>query len=260
MSHRRQFQTIAALTCAFALSSALAGRPALSASSQPTRVSTAPGKNGAIAFKRYVGSGHSTGAIFTIDASGKGERQITRPESGVVDDQPDWSPDGSLLVFHRSVPNRPFALYTVKPDGSDLTRLSPECSTPGDNVETGCEDGAWGSFLPDGKRVVYTRATGRVRHFPNWDQIQHSDIVVRDVNGANPRVLIRSRPFAGDYESPVFSPDGSRFVYVRSNSPLSKPPTRMLSSSPLPTGAVSAGSRRGRSTPATTPTGLRTEG
>jgi TolB protein len=185
---------------------------------------TAPGKNGRIAFKRYVYGGHSTAAIFTIDVSGKGERQVTKPESGVVDDQPDWSPDGSLLVFHRSVPNRPFALYTIKPDGSDLTRLSPPCSTPGENVETRCEDGAWGRFLPDGKRVVYTRATGKVRHFPNWDQIQHSDIVVRDVNGANPRVLIRSRPYAGDYESPVFSPDGSRFVYVRSNSPLAVPP------------------------------------
>jgi TolB protein len=185
---------------------------------------TAPGKNGEIAFKRYLDSGRSTGAIFTVDPNGKGERQITRPNAGVVDDQPDWSRDGSLLVFHRSVPNSPFAIYTVKPDGSDLTRLSPPCSTSGPGVETTCEDGAWGTFLPDGKRVVYTRATGTVRHFPNWDQIQHSDIVVRDVNGANPRVLIRSRPFAGDYESPVFSPDGTRLVYVRSNSPLAKPP------------------------------------
>jgi TolB protein len=120
------------------------------------------------------------------------------------------------------VPDRPFAIYTVKPDGSDLMRLSPPCAAD-TQVSPQCEDGSWGSFLPDGKRVVYTRSTGRVRHFPNWEQIQHSDIVVRDVNGANPRVLIRSRPYAGDYESPQFSPDGSRFVYVRSNSPLAKP-------------------------------------
>lgn len=224
MHQLRKSQATAAFACAVALSSAFAGQSASSAPFEPAQVVTAPGTNGAIAFKRYLGSGRSTGAIFTVDVSGKGERQITDPESGVVDDQPDWSPDGSLLVFHRSVPNRPFALYTIRPDGSDLTRLSPPCSTPGENVETTCEDGAWGSFLPDGKRVVYTRATGKVRHFSNWDQIEHSDIVVRDVNGANPRVLIRSRPFAGDYESPVFAPDGSRFVYVRSNSPLAKPP------------------------------------
>ena len=212
-----------------------------------------------IAFKRYLDSGHSTGAIFTIDAIGAGERQITKPEAGMMDDQPDWSPDGSLLVFHRA-PRRP-----VRDLHGQAGRVGPGAAHPTvldarPGVETGCEDGAWGSFLPDGKRVVYTRSTGKVRHFPNWDQIQHSDIVVRDVNGANPRVLIRSRPFAGDYESPMFSPDGSQFVYVRANSPLAKPAlgARALRR-PLPTAAVSGRSRRGRSTPATTPTGLRTE-
>jgi TolB protein len=185
---------------------------------------TSPGKNGEIAFKRYLDGGRSTGAIFSIDANGKSERQITRPETGVVDDQPDWSPDGSLLVFHRSVPDSPFAIYTVKPDGSDVTRLSPACSASGPDLETKCEDGAWPSFVPDGKRVVYTRSTGKVRQFPGGDQwIQHSDIAVRDVNGANLRVLIRSRPYGGDYAMAAFAPDGSRFVYVRTNSPLAKP-------------------------------------
>jgi TolB protein len=183
---------------------------------------TAPGKNGRIAFKRYIDSGHSTGALFTIDASGRRERQITRPRAGVLDDQPDWSPDGSLLVFHRCAPDAPCAIYTVKPDGSDLTQLSPHC-TADTLVAAQCEDGEGASFLPDGQRVVYTRSTGKERHFPNWNQIEHSDIVVRGVNGAKPRVLIRSRPFAGDYEAPLFSPGGSQFVYVRANSPLAKP-------------------------------------
>jgi Tol biopolymer transport system component len=223
MSQRRRFQAISAFACVIALSSAVAGGSAFSAPSEQARATTVPGKNGAIAFKRYLDSRRSTGAIFTIDASGNGERQITNPEAGVVDDQPDWSPDGSLLVFHRSVPDSPFAIYTVKPDGSDLTRLSPPCSASGPDIETTCEDGEGASFLPNGKRVVYTRATGKVRHFPGSDQIQHSDIVVRDVNGANPRVLIRSCPYEGDYLQAHFAPDGSRFVYVRVNSPLAKP-------------------------------------
>ena len=90
---------------------------------------TAPGKNGRIAFKRYLDSGRSRGAIFTIDANGNAQRQVTKPGSGAVDDQPDWSPSGSLLVFHRGVPvpDSPFAIYTVKPDGSDEARLSPAC-------------------------------------------------------------------------------------------------------------------------------------
>ena len=187
-----------------------------------TAHATAPGKNGEIAFKRYLDTERSTGAIFTIDANGKAGRQVTKPEPGVVDDQPDWSPNGSLLVFHRS--GIPTAIYTVKPDGSDLTRLSPPCSAPPPEIETKCEDGSGASFLPDGKHVVYTRATGKIREFPGGEQwIQHSDIVLRDANGANPRVLIRSRPYSGDYASAQFSPDGTQFVYTRENSPLTKP-------------------------------------
>lgn len=222
LARRRWFQAIAALGCLFALS--FTGRSAFSAPAGEARVATSPGKNGRIAFKHYLDGGRSTGAIFTIDASGKAQRQVTRPNAGVVDDQPDWSPTGSLLAFHRSVPDQPFAIYSVKPDGSDLTRLSPPCAAD-TRVSPQCEDGGWPSFLPDGKRFVYTRSTGKVRRFPGYgEQIEHSDIVVRDVNGANPQVLIRSRPYGGDYESPVFSRDGSRLVYVRSNSPLAKPP------------------------------------
>jgi Tol biopolymer transport system component len=212
-----------ATACAVASTFALAGGAALSAPTGSARVATAPGANGLIAFKRHLDAERSTGAIFTIDPSGKGELQLTRPEAGVVDDQPDWSPDGSLLVFHRS--GIPYSLYTVRPDGSELTKLSPPCTaTSLSEFEATCEDGSGASFLPDGKRVVYTRAMGKVREFPGYgSQIEHSDIVVRDVNGANLQVLIRSRSYAGDFLYPAFAPDGSQFVYVRSNSPLTKP-------------------------------------
>jgi TolB protein len=212
---------VAALAFVSALSSALAGS-AHSAPAEHTRLATFPGTNGAIGFKRYLDAERSTGAIFTVDARGKDEQQVTTPEAGVIDDQPDWSPDGSLLVFHRS--GNPFAVYTVKPDGSDLTRLSPPCTATGPDLETECEDGSGAAFLPDGEHVVYVRATGKVRTFPGDEQwIEHSDIAVRDVSGANLRVLIRSRPYSGDYGSPQFSPDGSRFLYTRENSPLTKP-------------------------------------
>ena len=36
-----------------------------------TAHATAPGKNGGIAFKRYLDGGRSTGAIFTVNASGR---------------------------------------------------------------------------------------------------------------------------------------------------------------------------------------------
>jgi TolB protein len=212
MRRRARLITIPILSCAVAASAALAKAPA------PSTSTTAPGKNGAIAFKRYLDSSRTTGAIFTMDASGKNVRQITTPATGTVDDQPDWSPDGSLLVFYRCAPDSPCGVYTVKPDGSALTPLLP-CSAGSE-----CEDGEGGSFLPDGKRVVFTRATGTVRHLVGGDQIEHSDIVVRDVSGgASEQALVGSPRFAGDYLSPHFSPDGSQLVYIRSNSSLAKP-------------------------------------
>lgn len=224
MSPGHRLQALAVLACVIAVSSALAGSSAFSAASKEAVVNTSPGTNGLIAFKHYLDSRKSTAAIFTIDPNGRSALQITRPEAGVVDDQPDWSPDGSLLVFHRSVPDRPFAIYTVRPDGSELTQLSPACSVTGPEIETQCEDGEAASFLPDGKRVVYTRAMGKVREFSGYGgQIEHSDIVVRDLDGGHPQVLIRSRPYAGDHLAPNFSADGSQLVYVRANSPLAEP-------------------------------------
>src|SRR6266542_2634208 len=192
---------------------------AIMAVAVPTASATLPGKNGSIVFKRYF-EPDQWGALFTIRSDGRGEKQLTHTARNVTDDQPDWSPDASLIAFTRCAPNAPCAIYTVKPDGSQLKRLSPQACLPG---PPGCEDGANASFLPDGRHFVYTRATGGERHFANWDQIEHSDIVVRDVAGGNPRVLIGSKPYAGDYNSPQFSPDGSKIVYVRPNSPLSKP-------------------------------------
>jgi TolB protein len=188
----------------------------------PTAGATLPGRNGSIVFKRYF-EPDQWAALFTIGPDGKGENQLTHTSRYVVDDQPDWSPDASLVVFTRCSPGAPCAIYTVKPDGSRLKRLSPKPCLPG---PPGCEDGANVSFLPDGRHVVYTRSTGGERRFANWDQIEHSDIVVRDLDGRNPRVLIRSKPYGGDFNSPQFSPDGSHFVYVRANSPLSKPALR----------------------------------
>ena len=93
---------------------------------------TMPGKNGQIAFRRYFDRNHSHGAIFVINPDGSGLREITRTPKLVVDDQPDWSSDGELLVFAsnrdkvgRSAKSIYSAIYTVRADGSELTRLSP---------------------------------------------------------------------------------------------------------------------------------------
>ena len=204
---------IAGLICAIAVSSALAGQ---------ARVATEPGKNGLIAIKRYNDAQRSTGAIYTVAPDGSSAHQVTRPAPGVVDDQPDWSPDGSLITFFRCPPDASCEVFTVKPDGSGETQVTPGTGAC-PPVAANCEDGADPTFLPDGRHILYTRATGQVRHFTGYDQIQHSDLVVREVDGSNPHVLVRSRDYQGDFVGAIFSPDGTRFVYERSNSPAAKP-------------------------------------
>src|SRR5438477_945145 len=102
----------------------LASLAALAAAASASHA-TAPGKNGRVAFRRWLDRDQTWGAIFTIDADGTGERQITHPSRGTRDEQPDWSPDGSLLVFTRSLPGQPYALYTVRPDGPAARAPAP---------------------------------------------------------------------------------------------------------------------------------------
>jgi len=188
----------------------------------PSRA-TYHGKNGLIAFRRYFNDAHNKSAIFTINPDGTGEKRITHAPNRTFDDQPDWSPDGSLIAFTRCPVNSgACAVYTVHADGSGLKRLSPPC--PSHAIPPKCEDDGNVTFLPDGKHVVFTRASGNIKHGSGWDQIQHSDLVVSDLNGGNRHVVLGSGEYQADYNFAYYSPDGKRFVYEHSDSPLAKPP------------------------------------
>jgi TolB protein len=164
---------------------------------------TAPGKNGRIAFRRYFDKDHTWGAVFTINAAGTGERQLTHPPKGTVDAPPRWAPDGSLIVFTRTPRRGAAAIYAVRPTGSGLTRLSRACR-PGAK----CEDSG-ASFLPNGRHVVFSRFTGNGAG---------SSIVVTDLHGRNERVVVAGSKHAA-YGDPQASPDGKRFVFTRGSEP-----------------------------------------
>ncbi len=202
---------------------ALAGVVAALVMAPPVDATT-PGRNGAIAYKGYLDADRTTGAIFVVRSNATQKHQITFPEVGTVDDQPDWSPDGTLIAFRRCAPDTVCAIYTIRSDGSDLTRLSAPCTATPPDIETTCADESDVAFMPDGKRVIFTRATGGVRDFPNGEGfIEHSDIVIRDLSGEHPHVVLASAPFAGDDVEMVSSPDGRRIAFLRHNSPLAEP-------------------------------------
>jgi Tol biopolymer transport system component len=173
---------------------------------------TAPGANGKIAFRRYLDASKTWGAVFTVDADGRGARQITHPETGVLDDQPSWSPDGRLIAFTRASDGALDHVYVVAPDGGEPTPVGPVC--PQGATEQTCPDDHSASFSPDGKQLVLAQATGTIKTAPNGEQwIEHHSIVVADLDGGNRRVVYQGAPFSGDVDFPVYSPDGRQIVF-----------------------------------------------
>src|SRR5262245_28778015 len=64
-------------------------------------MATTPGRDGQIAFRRWLNDDTSRSALYTINPDGTGVRQIVPRQPRAHDDQPDWSPDGRLLAFSR---------------------------------------------------------------------------------------------------------------------------------------------------------------
>ena len=74
--------------------------------------------------------------IWVIDADGKNPMRLT---DGLVDWGPDWSPDGTKIVYDAL----PAGITVIDADGKNKRRLENQ-------------GGAHPSWSPDGKRIVYT--------------------------------------------------------------------------------------------------------
>jgi TolB protein len=185
---------------------------------------TAPGANGKIAYRTYFDLQHSRGAVFTMGIDGGGQKQITRPPRGAVDDQPTWAPDGSLIAFTRCGRDAPCHVYVVRPDGSGAHQLGKAC--PAGANETTCPDDEDASFSASSRNVVFTQSTGKVRRDNRGDTwIQHSALMVMDRGGGNRRLIFQGKPWSGDLHYATFSPDGKQLVFEWDHSGFASPPT-----------------------------------
>ena len=169
---------------------------------------TVPGKNGQIVYRCNGPAG-----LCVSNADGTGERNLTQRAG--VDDQPDWSPDGSKVAFQRC---REAAcnVWTVTRSGASLRRIG----RAGDEA-----DPAW---APNGKQIAYSRGGGGDAYdFPlEPDQIEHAEIYVMNANGgaAHPLTGITTgKPFSADVEAPAWSPSGKQIVFAVHNSKLGDP-------------------------------------
>ena len=86
-------------------------------------------------------------ALFVVDADGSNLTQLT-PWALNAGGKPDWSPDGSRILFRAPSRTERGNLYTVAPDGTGLKQL-----THFPNLVVSA-----GSFAPDGKSIVFAKS------------------------------------------------------------------------------------------------------
>jgi TolB protein len=169
---------------------------------------TAPGVNGQIAFRRYLGPDRTKGAIFIAARDGTGERQLTTAPGRASDDYPDMAPDGSFVAFQRCGTST-CGVYVINTDGRGLRRVDDGCA----QRPPKCTDNSYPAISPDGKQIAFNRAFGRIRH----DQFDHSGIYRMAIDGSRIRkVSLPASRAAADVE-PQWSPDGKQIVFVRHN-------------------------------------------
>ena len=129
-------------------------------------------------------------AVFVVDVDGSNLRQLT-PWDMLAGD-PDWSPEGDLIVFSTH-PLREFGalerseLYTMRPNGSGIKALTSN----GENGPRATEP----RWTPDGKAILYTRVTQAETHRSIW--------VIDRKGGTDVPVLTKEPDY---YSHPVLQP------------------------------------------------------
>ncbi|MGH2978907.1 MAG: hypothetical protein ACRDLQ_04635 [Solirubrobacterales bacterium] len=159
-----------------------------------------------IAFVRADSSGEGSGIfIHVMNADGSGITKV--PNTGFNAGDPAWSPDGERIVFS-NVPGPQcgytgdecranqggYDIYTIRPDGSGLTRLTTAARND--------IDPAWS---PDGSQIAF------VSNRLSDDALSGHHLLHRmnpDGSGQT-----RMAPFSTDDGHPNWSPDGRRIVF-----------------------------------------------
>jgi len=146
---------------------------------------TYPGTNGRIAFAMDLGQGLE---VFTMAEDGTDIVQLTHTKGNALN--PDWSPDGSKIVFQVDTHGgtEGCKLKLINADGTGLTSLTPRGT---------CDSDA--QFMPSGRRILFMGEDGGA-------------IETMNLVGTHRRVIFS--PGNLFMHSPSISPDGQQIVVL----------------------------------------------
>jgi Tol biopolymer transport system component len=155
-------------------------------------------------------------AVFVVDADGQNLRQIS--PTTLAAQFAEWSPDGSRIVF-TSPDTQHQGIYTVRPDGTDLRRLTTD----------GISNGA--TWTPDG-RILFVRGSvgaGNVGSPAFWTM---------DADGTNAAQLMPGAVTGATSGDPAWQPAGGPSIVPPPWNPspanLVGPPPPTPSATPIP--------------------------
>jgi Tol biopolymer transport system component len=89
--------------------------------------------------------GHQRSAIFVMRADGDDMHRVTRQRLDAG--HPSWSPDGSLIIFNNKFTQPVGDIYTIRPDGTGLHRLT--------FVQGHGQADYRPDYSPDGTKIVF---------------------------------------------------------------------------------------------------------
>src|ERR1700726_1772123 len=87
--------------------------------------------------------GEDTAGLRILDIDDRATRVLTTE----YDNLPGWSPDGGRILFTRKVDAVNFVIYTIRPDGTDLLRLTTNRANDGHAVWTADGRILWNSGI-----------------------------------------------------------------------------------------------------------------
>ena len=136
------------------------------------------------------GTGDGPHDLWVIDLATGVERQLT-DSPDTEEGSPDWSADGRRIVFHGDLaePGN-FDVYSIRPDGTGLRRLTRNVAFDGDAHLS--RDGDW---------IVF-----------GSDRNANADVYLMRSDGNGVRRVTRDPSFDAQ---PVFSPGGRSIAFIR---------------------------------------------